>query len=250
MIVLLILLINTCEANKHITIGGFINSSVFLSTADDRSNLTFESRPKFVNITSGNKSYFVETVSIRKYLDCSTNSLEPKNFFLSSPIPDLQVNQQVSFYCSLRYFAARSNSIGKPKIGLYSSSINVSNVSQKESERFLVLNFNYTVPDNEQEAYKHDQETFTCSAKNKYFFTPNSEIDLEKEESEITKIINQCVFYLNISYKPFIDRTVPTKIFDIGENKLNIECPIRASRKSKIQWIHLNRFLIKFNKNK
>ena len=237
MICLLILLIDICNATKSMSIAGFINTSVVLLASEQKFNLTFENKPKYINLTTReNNSYLIETIGIRKYMDCSSNFLEPRDFFLSSPIPDLQINQSVSFYCSLRFFSTRQ-SIVKSKINLESNNINISRISHRESERLLVLNFNYTVPNSPQEAYNHDQETFKCNAVNSHFFSPNSEINLEREGEEKTSVINQCIFHLNISYTPFIDSSVPTEILVCGEDKLKIECPIRAPRKSKILWI-------------
>lgn len=171
------------------------------------------------------------------YVDCSSK-LVSDTFSKSSPIPDLKLNENVSFICSIRFYAA-TEYVTKPKINVFSSTLSSSflyNLKEIVRPKYVITKFQYRAPATPQEAFIHDGSHITCCVEHPFYYRHEINMDLIKNPQKTIEELS-CSFRLNITYKPFIDATVSLTQYD---NNL-IECPVRAKqfKTFKLLWFRI-----------
>lgn len=67
----------------------------------------------------GTEIQLLETVTLSRFLDCSSHFYNTTSFFRTSPIPDLNLNQTSTFYCSLKFFSTKNSSYSTIQVRLY-----------------------------------------------------------------------------------------------------------------------------------
>lgn len=169
-------------------------------------------------------------------MDCSSNSFKNQSYRETTPIPAMRPNQTVSFFCSINYFS--SNLFNTFPILNINFSANLSNILSNfyfnQKQKKAILKFNYTVPSDLKQAFSDHDKKITCSP-----VEENTKTNIEIIETD-KRALPQCLFRLNIDFKPFIDESVSTNQMQDGYTGL-VECPIRARPNMyKIRWLVVN----------